>query len=110
MEQERLSNVLAKELAEMGVQIEFGWELADTEVMESTVDTHVKTVIRRTVAADGEKRELRVVRSEYLIAADGGRSTVRHKVNIKFPGKTLALKTMMFDGTVDTDMEMKDIT
>ncbi|KAF9311682.1 hypothetical protein BG003_007152 [Podila horticola] len=110
MEQERLSNVLAKELAEMGVQIEFGWELADTEVMESTVDTHVKTVIRRTVAADGEERELRVVRSEYLIAADGGRSTVRHKVNIKFPGKTLALKTMMFDGTVDTDMEMKDIT
>ncbi|KAF9305179.1 hypothetical protein BGZ74_011107 [Mortierella antarctica] len=110
MEQERLSKVLAKELAEMGVQVEFGWELADTEVVESAEDTHVKTVIRRRVAPEGEENELRMIRSEYLIAADGGRSTVRHKANIKFPGKTLLLKTMMFDGTVDTDLELKDIT
>ncbi|KAG0034445.1 hypothetical protein BGZ81_004695 [Podila clonocystis] len=109
MEQERLSKVLAKELTDMGVQVEFGWELADTEVVESTEDTHVKTLVRRTIAPEGE-RELRVVRSEYLIAADGGRSTVRHKANIKFPGKTLRLKTMMFDGAVDTDLELKDIT
>ncbi|KAG0091518.1 hypothetical protein BGZ93_008806 [Podila epicladia] len=110
MEQERLSKVLLKELEEMGVQVEFGWELADTEVVESAEDTHVKTVIRRRIAPEGEEQDLRLIRSEYLIAADGGRSTVRHKANIKFPGKTLLLKTMMFDGAVDTDLEMKDIT
>ncbi|KAG0334296.1 hypothetical protein BG000_008461 [Podila horticola] len=111
MEQERLSKVLEKELGEMGVKVEYGWELADTEVVEGTEETHVKTVIRQTVAPnDGQERELRVVRSEYLIAADGGRSTVRHKANIKFPGRTLLYKTIMFDGTIDTDLNLQDVT
>ncbi|KAF9020587.1 hypothetical protein BGZ52_002435, partial [Haplosporangium bisporale] len=110
MEQERLSKVLAKDLAEMGVNVEFGWELADTEVVESAEDTHVKTVIRRTAAPEGEERELQVIRSEYLVAADGGKSTVRHKANIKFPGKTLVTKTIMFDGTLDTDLDLQDVT
>ncbi|KAF9305183.1 hypothetical protein BGZ74_011111 [Mortierella antarctica] len=108
MEQERLSKVLAKELEEMGVPIEFGWELVDTEVVESAEDTHVKTVIRQRVAPEGEEQELRVIRSEYLIAADGGRSTVRHKVNIMFPGRTLPHKNVMLDGIIDTDLELKD--
>ncbi|KAI9242256.1 MAG: FAD binding domain-containing protein [Podila humilis] len=110
MEQERLSKVLAKDLAEMGVNVEFGWELADTEVVESAKDTHVKTVIHRTVALEGEERERQVIRSEYLVAADGGRSTVRHKANIKFPGKTLVAKTIMFDGILDTDLDLQDFT
>ncbi|KAG0357150.1 hypothetical protein BG005_003859 [Podila minutissima] len=112
MEQERLSKVLEKDLGEMGVQVEYGWELADTEVVgEGTEETHVKTVIRQTVAPnDGQERELRVVRSEYLIAADGGRSTVRHKANLKFPGRTLLYKTIMFDGTIDTDLDLGDAT
>jgi len=110
MEQERLSKVLVEELEGMGVKVEFGWELADTQVVESAEDAHVKTVIRRTVTPEGEERELQVIRSEYLVAADGGRSTVRHKANIKFPGRTLVTKTLMFDGTVDTDLELKDIT
>ncbi|KAF9367348.1 hypothetical protein CPC16_006607, partial [Podila verticillata] len=110
MEQERLSKVLAKDLAEMGVNVEFGWELADTEVVESAEDTHVKTVIRRTVAPEGEERELQVIRSEYLVAADGGKSTVRHKANIKFSGKTLVAKTIMFDGILDTDLDLQDFT
>ncbi|KAG0034440.1 hypothetical protein BGZ81_004690 [Podila clonocystis] len=110
MEQERLSKVLEKELGEMGVHVEYGWELADTEVVgEGTEETHVKTVIRQTVAPnDSQERELRVVRSEYLIAADGGRSTVRHRANIKFPGRTLLYKTIMLDGIIDTDLELQD--
>ncbi|KAG0014395.1 hypothetical protein BGZ82_001781 [Podila clonocystis] len=111
MEQQRLSQVLAKELEEMGVPIEFGWELVDTEVVEpvaGTEESYVKTVIRQTVKPEDREREHQVIRSEYLVAADGGRSTVRHKVNIKFPGRTLPNKNIMFDGVFDTDLEMKD--
>ncbi|KAF9310502.1 hypothetical protein BG003_008467 [Podila horticola] len=111
MEQRRLSEVLAKELEEMGIPIEFGWELVDTEVVESadgSEESHVKTVIRQTVKPENGERENQVIRSEYLIATDGGRSTVRHKLNIKFPGRTLPNKNIMFDGIFDTDLEMKD--
>ncbi|KAI9241041.1 MAG: FAD binding domain-containing protein [Podila humilis] len=107
MEQEKVSKVLEKELAEKGVQVEYGWELTDTEVVGEE-ETHVKTVIRQTVAPSEGQRELRVVQSEYLIGSDGGRSTVRHKANIRFPGRTLPYKFIMFDGTIDTDLDLQD--
>ncbi|KAG0334298.1 hypothetical protein BG000_008463, partial [Podila horticola] len=113
MEQERLSKVLAKELEEMGVKVEFGWELVDTEVVEpaggGTEESYVKTVIRQTVKPEDGDRGHQVIRSEYLVAADGGRSTVRHKVDIKFPGRTLPRKDIMLDGIIETDLEMKDV-
>lgn len=109
MEQERLSKVLEKELIKLGVKVEYGWELADTEVVGEEEETHVKTVIRQTVSpSEGHERELRVVQSQYLIGSDGGRSTVRHKANIKFPGRTLPYKFIMFDGTIDTDLDLQD--
>ncbi|KAG0034442.1 hypothetical protein BGZ81_004692 [Podila clonocystis] len=113
MEQEQLAKLLEKDLAEMGVQVEYGWEFVDTEVVESTGGTeesYVKNVIRRTIAPEGQERELKVVRSEYLIAADGGRSTVRHKINAQFPGRTLPFRTIMFDGAIETDLEKHEIS
>ncbi|KAF9336410.1 hypothetical protein BG006_008817 [Podila minutissima] len=113
MEQERLAKILEKDLAEMGVYVEYGWELTDTEAVESTGGTeesYAKTVIRRTIAPEGQEHELKVVRSEYLIAADGGRSTVRHKINVQFPGRTLPFRTIMFDGAIETDMEKHEIS
>ncbi|KFH69618.1 hypothetical protein MVEG_04424 [Podila verticillata NRRL 6337] len=108
-EQEKLSKVLAKELEAMGVPVEFGWELVDTEVVESVgEESYVKTVIRQTIKPENGEREHQVIRSEYLVGSDGGRSTVRHKLNIKFPGRTLPNKSIMFDGIVDTDLEMKN--
>ncbi|KAF9305180.1 hypothetical protein BGZ74_011108 [Mortierella antarctica] len=112
MEQERISKVLEKDLAEMGVHVEFGWELVDTEVVEPAAgaeESYVKTVIRQTAKPENGEREHHVIRSEYLVAADGGRSVVRHKANIKFPGRTLPNKTIMFDGIIDTDLELNDI-
>ncbi|KFH69617.1 hypothetical protein MVEG_04423 [Podila verticillata NRRL 6337] len=110
MAQERLSKVLEKDLAEMGVHVEYGWELADTEVVESEdKESYVKTVIRRMIVPKDQEREIKVVQSEYLIAADGGRSTVRHKINVQFQGRTLPFKTMIFDGAIDTDLENHDI-
>ncbi|KAF9336408.1 hypothetical protein BG006_008815 [Podila minutissima] len=111
MEQERLSKVLAKELEEMGVPIEFGWELVDTEVVEfvaGTEESYVKTMIRQAVKPEDGEQEHQIIQSEYLVAADGGHSTVRRKVNIKFPGRTLPHKNVMLDGIIDTDLELKD--
>ncbi|KAF9151296.1 hypothetical protein BGX20_005450, partial [Mortierella sp. AD010] len=58
---------------------------------------------------DDKEYEIQVVRSEYLVATDGGRSTVRHKLNIGFPGRTLDFKTMMWDGTYESDLEFAGI-
>ncbi|KAF9364411.1 hypothetical protein BGX34_001623 [Mortierella sp. NVP85] len=91
--------------------------------------TYVETTIRRALegsnTTDDEKRligvvdplaeetgkeyEVQIVRSEYMVAADGGRSTVRHKLNIGFPGQTLNFKTMMWDGTCECALKFKDI-
>ncbi|KAG0000512.1 hypothetical protein BGZ80_002703 [Entomortierella chlamydospora] len=81
---------------------------------KKTKKNYVKTKIRRALSSDntvqdekkylgginlleeqGDKEyEIQVVRSEYLVATDGGRSTVRHKLNIGFPGRTSDFKTM----------------
>ncbi|KAF8934863.1 hypothetical protein BGZ47_010181 [Haplosporangium gracile] len=53
---------------------------------------------------EDKQYEIKVVRSEYLIASDGGRSTVRHRLNIPFPGRTRDYNFIMFDGHVETDM------
>ncbi|KAG0005587.1 hypothetical protein BGZ65_010699 [Modicella reniformis] len=91
--------------------------------------TFVETTIRRALSGDnttkdeqlilggvdpfaeqpGKAYETQVVRSDYLVAADGGRSTVRHKLNIAFPGETLKFKTMMWDGTFECDLKFKEV-
>ncbi|KAF9348804.1 hypothetical protein BGX26_012815 [Mortierella sp. AD094] len=95
-----------------------------------TKKTYVETKIRRALSGDNitpgeekflgdvslieeqpdKKYEIQVVRSEYLVAADGGRSTVRNKLNIAFPGRTLDFKTMMWDGTYEADLKFTGIT
>ncbi|KAF8927280.1 FAD binding domain-containing protein [Dissophora ornata] len=140
LEQAKTSEILVEELEKMGVKVDHGWELLDTKVVEGdaqegaepqkTNKTYVETTIRRALSGDNtaadEKKvigdvnpfaeqddkeyEYQVVRSEYLVAADGGRSTVRHKLNIEFPGRTLDHKTMMWDGTCECDVEFQGVT
>jgi hypothetical protein len=38
-----------------------------------------------------------VLRARYLVGADGGRSFVRHALNIDFPGKTLGVRAVVAD-------------
>ncbi|MGP4029899.1 FAD-dependent monooxygenase [Actinomadura sp. 3N407] len=45
----------------------------------------------------------RVVRAAYLLACDGGRSTVREQLGIQVEGKTLAERYMLVDLAVDLD-------
>ncbi|KAG0272733.1 hypothetical protein BGZ95_011487 [Linnemannia exigua] len=134
-----LRKMLEEEGEEEGVRVEFGWELVDTRVVEGgggggenveEEESYVETVIRRALSGDNtnseenlllggvdmyaeqedKEYEIQTVRSKYLIACDGGRSTVRHRVNIGFSGRTLGHKTLMWDGECETDIVSSDIT
>ncbi|OAQ33070.1 hypothetical protein K457DRAFT_134709 [Linnemannia elongata AG-77] len=129
LEQSRTTWGLTEELKELGVHIDRGWELMDTKVVEEnnadgTTTSYVETKIRRALVGDNiratesrilgsveedpeeanKRYEVEVVRSEYLIATDGGKSAVRHKLNIAFPGRTLDNNLIIFDGHVDSDV------
>lgn len=102
---------------------------AGSEKQHKKRKTYVETTIRRALEGSnvsedekklignvdpleedtGKEYEIQIVRSKYLVAADGGRSTIRHKLNIGFPGQTLNFKTMMWDGTCECALEFKDI-
>ncbi|GJJ72070.1 phenol 2-monooxygenase (NADPH) [Entomortierella parvispora] len=134
LEQAKTSHIFIKELKELGVEIDYGWEVMDTKVVhESTPGgektSYVETTIRRALSGDnnapgektaigvvdereeqeGKEYEIEVIRSEYMVAADGGRSTVRHKLNIPFPGRTLDFKTLMWDGTYECALDFPGI-
>ncbi|KAK3838247.1 MAG: FAD binding domain-containing protein [Linnemannia gamsii] len=130
LEQAKTSEIFLTKLREFGVEVEYGWELLDTKVVEAgqgrEEEEYVETIIRRALegghVVKGEdqvlgevesrpeqkdkKYETQVVRSKYLVACDGGRSTVRHKVNIAFPGRSLPHKTLMWDGHCECDIPM----
>jgi len=78
--------VLRERLAELGHRPHFGCELTAFEHDAEGVTAHV-------MCADGEER----VRAGYLVGTDGGRSYVRHALNIEFPGKTLGVRAMVAD-------------
>ena len=72
--------VMRERLLELGRRVEFGCELLGLE--------HA-----RLAGTAGEE----VVRVRYLIGADGGRSFVRHALNIGFPGRTLGVRAVVAD-------------
>ncbi|KAG9064170.1 hypothetical protein KI688_003358 [Linnemannia hyalina] len=129
LEQSRTTWGLTEELKEIGVQVDRGWELMETKVVEEnnadgTTTNYVETKIRRALVGDNirttesrilgaveedpeeanKQYEVEVIRSEYLIATDGGKSAVRHKLDIAFPGRTLDNNLIIFDGHVDSDV------
>lgn len=133
LEQSRTTKGLTEELKELGVQIDRGWELMDTKVVEETAadgttTSYVETKIRRALVGDNirttesrilgvveedpeeknKQYEVEVVRSEYLVATDGGKSAVRHKLGIPFPGRTLDNNLIIFDGHVESDIPFND--
>jgi len=130
LEQAKTSEIFVSKLKELGVHVEYGWELLDTKVIEGGEEEYVETTIRRALVGgnvakgedqvlgdtelraeqDAKEYETQVVRSKYLIACDGGRSTVRHKINVAFPGRSLAHKTLMWDGLCECDIPFKGIS
>ncbi|KAF9102081.1 hypothetical protein BGX29_004970 [Mortierella sp. GBA35] len=135
LEQLRTTEGLTAELKKIGVEVDRGWELMDTKVVEETnadgtTKSYVETRIRRAIVGDNirttesrilgtteedpeeknKKYEVEVVRSKYLVATDGGKSAVRHKLNIPFPGRTLDNNLILFDGHVESDVPFDKIT
>ncbi|KAG0249612.1 hypothetical protein DFQ27_009909, partial [Actinomortierella ambigua] len=70
-------------------------------------ESKVFGVVEQSAEEAGKQYEYETVRSKYLIAADGGRSVVRHKLNIEFPGRTRPHRMILFDGLVDTELDCK---
>ncbi len=78
--------VVRERLAELGHRPHFGCELTAFEQDAEGVTTHV-------MCADGEES----MRVGYLVGVDGGRSYVRHALNIEFPGMTLGVRALVAD-------------
>ena len=78
--------VMRERLVELGHRAEFGCELVG-------LDQDADGVTARLAGEGGEE----VVRVRYLVGADGGRSFVRHALDIGFPGKTLGVRAVVAD-------------
>jgi 2-polyprenyl-6-methoxyphenol hydroxylase-like FAD-dependent oxidoreductase len=87
----RTEEILRERLAELGGHVELATELADF--------TQDPDGVTATLLAGGATETVRV---KYLVGADGGRSTVRKRLGIAFPGETDETTTMLFaDARVD---------
>jgi 2-polyprenyl-6-methoxyphenol hydroxylase-like FAD-dependent oxidoreductase len=78
--------VMRERLLELGQRVEFGCELVGFEQEQDGVTA-------RLSGAAGEE----TMRVRYLVGADGGRSFVRHALDIGFPGKTLGVRAVVAD-------------
>jgi 2-polyprenyl-6-methoxyphenol hydroxylase-like FAD-dependent oxidoreductase len=77
---------LRERLLELGHSPQFGCELIGFEQDERSVSARVVSQGREET-----------IRSQYLVAADGGRSFVRHALQIGFPGKALGVRGLIAD-------------
>ncbi|MGJ7610037.1 MULTISPECIES: FAD-dependent oxidoreductase [unclassified Variovorax] len=77
---------MRERLAELGDRPEFGCELLGFSQDENGVTA-------RLADAAGEEK----LRVRFLVGADGGRSFVRHALDIGFPGKTLGVRAVVAD-------------
>lgn len=78
--------LMRERLSELGHGVEFGCELLGFEQDDTGVSARL-----------GRKHSEEHIRARYLIGADGGRSFVRHALDIGFPGKTLGLRALVAD-------------
>jgi 2-polyprenyl-6-methoxyphenol hydroxylase-like FAD-dependent oxidoreductase len=78
--------MLRERLAELGHGPHFGCELASFEQDATGVSARIK-------CAKGEG----TLRVGYLVGTDGGKSYVRHALDIDFPGKTLGVRALVAD-------------
>jgi 2-polyprenyl-6-methoxyphenol hydroxylase-like FAD-dependent oxidoreductase len=82
--------VMRERLIEFGHQPEFGCELVGLEQDGDGVTA-------RLAGKAGEE----IMRVRYLVGADGGRSFVRHALDIGFPGETLGVRAVVADVVVE---------
>jgi 2-polyprenyl-6-methoxyphenol hydroxylase-like FAD-dependent oxidoreductase len=93
----RTQEILRTRLAGLGVEVEFGCEVADVSQDDDGVTC--------TLARDGGQEQ---VRARYLIGCDGGRSTIRKRLGLTFEGLTRQDHRHAFVGDVQVDGLMAD--
>ena len=81
--------VMRERLLELGQRVEYGLALTDLEQDPDGV----------TAVLDGREGTTRL-RARYVVGTDGGRSTVRHLLDIGFPGKTMGVRALVADVTL----------
>ena len=82
--------ILRNRLAELGHRPHFGNELTGFDHNAKGVTAKVKT-----------ETGTMTIHARYLIGTDGGRSFVRHALNIAFPGKALDIRAVVADLVLD---------
>ncbi len=92
--QDNLDKILRAEMDKYGVTVELGVELT---TLENTGD-HVKVTLQK---ANGEAEEASY---NYVIGADGAKSTVRKQLGLAFTGETTEIN--MFIG----DLKLEGVT
>ena len=78
--------------------VHYGAHLADFSLIKHREDSVVRSII------DTADHGRLVVKSKYIIGADGGRSTVRNLVGLVFEGDRSDRHWIRIDGIVETDM------
>ncbi|KAG0199242.1 hypothetical protein BGX28_007444 [Mortierella sp. GBA30] len=89
----------------------------ETTIRRARVGTNARSTESKVLGTvelegdeDGKEYDVEVVRSEYMIATDGGKSAVRHKLNIGFPGRTLDNNIILYDGHVKANIPLSTVT
>jgi len=73
--QSEVEEMLLARLAELGVEVRWGYRLSDLHQDESGVEMTCQTDTGRAT-----------VRADWLVAADGAHSSIRHELGVDFPG------------------------
>jgi 2-polyprenyl-6-methoxyphenol hydroxylase-like FAD-dependent oxidoreductase len=82
--------IMRDRLAELGHQARYGQELVGFAQNDERVSATVQS-----------KRGNEAVHARYLVGCDGGRSFVRHALDIGFPGTTLGVRAIVADLRMD---------
>jgi 2-polyprenyl-6-methoxyphenol hydroxylase-like FAD-dependent oxidoreductase len=91
----RTQEILRTRLAGLGVEVEFGCEVADV----SQDDDGVNCTLAHSAGDGGQEQ----VRARYLVGCDGGRSTIRKRLGLTFEGLTRQDHRHAFVGDVQVD-------
>ncbi|OAP56750.1 hypothetical protein AYL99_08862 [Fonsecaea erecta] len=89
-------DIIKAQYEKLGGLVAGGWEVVG---LDTQIDSPVKVEVKNVNTA-----ETRTLAGEYLVGADGGRSTVRHFSGISSTTDSTTLRWMRIDGVVETDM------
>ena len=99
LEQSKTEQLLADFLQSYGHSVERKTELTGFSQYDEGCTNIVKMPNGKNI----------VIKSKYVIAADGSHSFIRDQLNIPFSGKTYELSLFVFDGKVDIDLPPDEI-